>query len=175
VRLNTRTRYALRLMVAIAHLSDGGQPVSLDKVSRGTRLSRRYLEHLAAALRKKSLLRSVPGRSGGYLLARPGNAIRIGEIVEAIIGPMNIVECVQKPDVCLASEVCECRPIYQLLNRRITEVLNEYSLAEVVQIGWLSTARRQLTVTGVPGKPLRHGGALAPAVKRGASRQGGGA
>jgi Rrf2 family protein len=160
-------------MISVAHLSDGGKPVSLDKVSRGTRLSRRYLEHLAAMLRKKSLLRSVPGRSGGYLLARPVKAIRVGEIIEASIGPMNIVKCVREPEVCLASEVCECRPVYQLLNRRIAEVLNEYSLADVTDLGWLTTARRQLAVTAVANGPIGRERSSAPVVQRGSGSEGG--
>jgi Rrf2 family iron-sulfur cluster assembly transcriptional regulator len=174
VRLTTRARYALQLMVSVARLSDGGQPVSLDKVSKRTRLSRRYLEHLAAVLRKSSLLRSVPGRSGGYLLARAGKAIRVGQIIEACIGPMNIVECVRKPEVCLVSAVCECRPIYQILNRRITEVLNEYSLADVADAEWLATASRQLATTAVAGKPRGHGAHPTPALQQGLLPQRGG-
>jgi Rrf2 family iron-sulfur cluster assembly transcriptional regulator len=144
--LSTRARYALQLMVAIARSERAEQPVSLETVSRRTRLSRRYLEHLAARLRAGSLLRSVPGRNGGYVLARPAESIRLGEIVEASMGPVNIVHCVQAPETCMASEVCACRPIYQLINLRISEVLNEYRLADLADPRWLARAQK---MTGV--------------------------
>lgn len=145
MKLSTRARYALQLMVAIARSSDGRQPVSLDKVARSTRISKRYLEQLAAALKKKSLLESAAGRSGGYLLARSAEEIRVGHIIEAGIGPINIVDCVMKPEICMSAEVCECRPIYQLLNRRIKNVLNDYSLADLADDQWLITARKELS------------------------------
>ena len=80
MRLNTRARYTLQLMVSVAHLSRNQEPISLDKVAQRARLSRRYLEQLASVLRGKSLLRSVPGRSGGYALTRPAKTISVGEI-----------------------------------------------------------------------------------------------
>ena len=144
VKLSTRARYALQLMVCIARTGDGVQPVSLDKVAKSTRISRRYLEQLATALRQESLVVSSAGRSGGYLLARPAKDIRIGHIIQAGIGPINIVDCVRKPETCMSAEACECRPIYQLLNQRITEVLNDYSLADLADDDWLAKAREAL-------------------------------
>jgi Rrf2 family protein len=137
-------------MVAVGHLSRNQEPISLDKVAQRARLSRRYLEHLAAVLRDKSLLRSVPGRSGGYALARPGATISIGAIIEASIGPINLVECVGRPELCMAAEVCACRPFYQLLNRRICDLLNDYTLADLVDESWLARARRELKGTAKP-------------------------
>ena len=144
MRLNTRARYALQLMVSIAHLSRNHEPISLDKVAQRARLSRRYLEQLAAVLRAKSLLRSVPGRSGGYTLTRQAKTISVGEIIAASIGPVNLVECVGRPELCMAADVCSCRPFYQLLSRRISSVLDEYTLADLVDEGWLARARREL-------------------------------
>lgn len=131
MKLSSRARYALRAMIAIARQSNGGKPVTLEQVSRATRISKRYLEQLAISLKNASLLRGVSGKGGGYLLARPAPQIKIGQIIEAAIGPINIVECVREPEVCLMVEVCECRLIYLLINRRITQVLNEFSLADL--------------------------------------------
>jgi Rrf2 family cysteine metabolism transcriptional repressor len=152
LRLNTRARYTLQLMVSVAHLSRNQEPISLDKVAQRARLSRRYLEQLASVLRGKSLLRSVPGRSGGYALARPAKTISVGEIIEASIGPITIVECVERPEKCMAAEVCACRPFYQLLNQRVSAMLNDYTLADLVDEGWRARARRELE--GIASEPI---------------------
>jgi len=144
LKLTTRARYALQSMIAIARMSEGSNPVSLARVAERTRVSRRYLEQLALSLKNASLLRAVSGRGGGYVLARPPKRIRVGEIVEAAIGPINIVECVLNPETCLQWEYCECRLLYELINRRITEALNEFNLHDLVDKGWNRRIGREL-------------------------------
>jgi Rrf2 family protein len=120
------------MMVELARASNGGQKVSLGRVAKATNISKRYLEQLAIALRNASLITGVSGKGGGYLLARPADQIRVGQIVEAAIGPINIVACVLHPEQCIQVDYCECRWIYQRINTRITEVLNDFSLADLV-------------------------------------------
>ncbi len=137
MKLSTRARYALRAMVVIARHSDAASPMSLEKVAKATRISRRYLEQLAMSLKGAALLRSVSGRKGGYSLARPAEQISIGQIVEASIGPINVVECVGSPGICIKADLCECRLLYMLINRGIKDVLNRHSLADLADRDWL--------------------------------------
>ena len=130
MKLSTRARYALHLMIEIARGGPTGSTTSLAEVARNTSLSRRYLDQLAAALRQAELLDSVVGKGGGYTLTRPASEISLGDIFAASIGPICIVDCVESPEGCLKADICECRPIYQLLNRRITALLDEISLEE---------------------------------------------
>jgi Rrf2 family cysteine metabolism transcriptional repressor len=136
MKLSTRARYALRLMLEIARQSDGKSPVSLSQVAERGDLPRRYLEQLVIALKRDSLLRGVSGKDGGYCLTRPPSEIKVGEIVESAIGQISIVDCVEDPRQCLKSALCECRPMYALINQRITEVLNEFSLADMLENKW---------------------------------------
>ncbi len=132
MKLSTRARYALRMMVSIARQSNDGKAVSLNDVAEKTRISRRYLEQLAIALKSASLVRGIAGKGGGYLLTQPTVKITLGQIVEAAIGPINVVECVLNPDTCPESEFCECRWVYQTINDRIVGVLQELSLDDLV-------------------------------------------
>ena len=136
MKLSTRARYALRSMVVIARHSDGANPMSLEKVAKATHISRRYLEQLAMGLKGAALVRSVSGRKGGYSLARPADQISIGQIVEASIGPINVVECVGLPGACIKADLCECRLLYMLINRGIKDVLNRHSLADLADRNW---------------------------------------
>ena len=64
-------------------------------------------------------------------MSRPAASIKIGEMIEAVIGPINIVDCVRNPNGCQLTDVCDCRWVYQLINRRITAVLEEITLADL--------------------------------------------
>jgi Rrf2 family protein len=144
MKLSTRARYALRMMLDIGHHDETGKPVSLASVSKRTGLSRGYLEQLALALRNASLIRGISGRYGGYRLSRRPTEISVGDIVEATIGPVNIVDCLADPDSCLKVNDCECRMVYALINQRIAEVLRSYSLADLLNPKWNETMREQI-------------------------------
>jgi Rrf2 family protein len=131
MKISTRGRYALRMMLDIARHGGDESPVSLASVAERTGISHGYLEQVALALRRAALVRGVAGRHGGYRLGRPIREITIGQILEATIGPVCVVDCVDEPEACLRAEFCECRLVYALINQRIGEVLNEFTLADL--------------------------------------------
>ena len=78
MRVSTRARYALRLMLDVARNGVDNGPVSLSSVAKRTAISRGYLEQVALSLRSASLLRGVCGRRGGYRLAAAAEEITVG-------------------------------------------------------------------------------------------------
>lgn len=145
MRLSTRARYALQSMIAIVRLGEeSDQPVSLSRVSEHTGISRRYLEQLAVILKNASLLRSVSGRGGGYVLARRPDDIRVRDIVEAEIGQVSVVECVLHPEKCEKTESCECHVLYLLLNQQIGRVLESLTLADLTRSDRMREIRARL-------------------------------
>lgn len=165
MKLSTRARYAMHLMLEVARRPDAA--TSLREVAERTRISRRYLDQLAVSLRNANLIRGQSGHGGGYRLTRGAAQIAVGDIVEAAIGPVNIVECVRHPEVCLKSELCECRIVYALINQRILELLGGISLAEMADEDWLHCAELELArftsvacahpPPGMQGKGAAHG------------------
>jgi Rrf2 family protein len=125
------------MMLDVARHGRGGDPVSLATVSERTKISRGYLEQLALALRSARLVRGVSGRHGGYRLTTPPEEVTLGQIVEAAIGPVYLVDCLEDPTTCIRAEFCECRVVYALINRRIQEVLREYTLADLLDPSWI--------------------------------------
>jgi len=151
MKLSSRARYALRMMLDIGHYSNEDRLVSLAVVAERTGLSRGYLEQVAATLRSARLIRSVAGRNGGYRLARPASEITVGNIVEATIGPICLVDCLEEPDSCLRTDFCECRVVYSLINYRIREVLHGYTLADLLDPTWIHSVGSEVTrLTGMP-------------------------
>ncbi len=130
-------------MLEVARLA-GDQPVSLAAVSRRTHLSRAYLEQLALALRNARLVKGVCGKGGGYLLGRQPSEITVREILEAVMGPIAIVECVEEPASCMLAEFCECRPVYGLINQRITDALSSFTLADLLDTERVAAMRVEL-------------------------------
>lgn len=137
MKLSTRARYALRMMLDVARHGGEAEPVSLSSVAGRTDLSRGYLEQLALGLRNARLLKGVAGRRGGYRLALPAGEITVAQVVEASIGPINLVECLEDPASCPRAEFCECRAVYRLINSRVVEVLKEYTLADLLDPSWV--------------------------------------
>lgn len=123
-------------MLDVARNGGEEQPVSLAAVAGRTNLSRGYLEQLALTLRNARLIRGVAGRSGGYRLALPPSEITVGQVIEASIGPICVVDCVDDPEGCPRSEFCECRVVYSLINARIAEVLHSFTLADLMDPSW---------------------------------------
>jgi len=121
------------MMIEIARWP-GKDLVSVGHIAEHTHLSKGYLDQLAVALKTSSLVRSTRGRGGGHQLARPAEDISVGHIIEAAIGPINVVGCVRQPETCLKSDYCECRWVYERINDAIVNVLNDMSLAELADM-----------------------------------------
>ena len=67
MQLTTKGRYAVTAMLDLAS-NESTRPVTLDMISQRQNISLSYLEQLFAKLRKASLVKSVRGPGGGYLL-----------------------------------------------------------------------------------------------------------
>lgn len=136
MKLSTRARYALRAMIQITRKGKNGHPVNLSEIAEKTSISRRYLEQVVIPLKSASLVKGMSGKNGGYVLARPAEEITIGDIVQAAIGPINIVECAEDPKSCMKADACECRPLYSLLNQKIVDALNDFTLSDLSDPKW---------------------------------------
>ena len=144
MKLRTRARYSLRMVMAIAKLSSGNSPVGLGEVSRHCGISRRYLEQLVTPLRNAQLVRSLSGRGGGYTLARNAEQIKLRDIITAAIGPIAVTDCAVDPKTCISSEYCNCQGVWALINLRINQVLNEYSLADLLDKDFQKKVQKEI-------------------------------
>jgi len=119
-------------MMMVLARQEEGTSISLGEVSKLTLISRRYLDQLATALKNASLVRGISGKAGGYQLTKPANEIQLREIIDATIGPVSVVDCAVQPEVCVRSDGCECRLVYELLTNRINQVFEFISLSDLI-------------------------------------------
>ena len=122
-------------MIDLADHSQLREPIRLKEVAARQRISKRYLETVAAPLKNARLVLAVSGRGGGYRLVRPPEHIAVRDIIRAIMGEFNIVECVQTPEICPRSKVCPTRKVWQVLHDQIIEVLGQFTLADLSEQG----------------------------------------
>lgn len=132
MKFSTRARYGLRMMLELARKLQNENLVDLGRIAKITGISENYLAQLAMSLKNDGLVIGVSGKKGGYQLARPADQITVSEIVTALIGPINVTDCTNSPNLCLTSSYCETRTIWALVNNRIQETLEEFTLADLL-------------------------------------------
>ncbi len=130
LKLSTKARYALRAMMELA-MREGKGPVQLREVAKAQRISAKYLEQLAIPLRHAGLLRTERGPTGGYELMRPPEEITALEVVQAVEGPLDLLECVAHTNACDRTATCATRQLWMEVGEAIGTVLERKTLADL--------------------------------------------
>lgn len=130
MRLTSKGRYAVTAMLDVALHSHEG-PVPLADISERQGISLSYLEQLFSRLRKNGLVASVRGPGGGYLLGKDAGAIAVGAVITAVDESVDATKC-QGKEGCQGGERCLTHVLWRDLSERITDFLNNITLAELV-------------------------------------------
>ena len=133
MKISTKGRYALRMMVDIAeHQKDGY--VTLKDVAQRQDISKKYLEQIALHISQAGMLRAVRGYQGGYMLSRAASEYNVYEILEVVEGSMVPVACLeQQPCACERSDSCKTLQMWQNLHALIFDYLSGITLEDLVE------------------------------------------
>ncbi|UCG29605.1 MAG: Rrf2 family transcriptional regulator [candidate division WOR-3 bacterium] len=134
MRLTTMTTYAVQAMLDLAD-KPAGTVVSLREIAGRQGIKVKYLEQIFMKLAHAGLVKSKKGPGGGYCLHRPVNAIKIGEIMEAVGESRAPVRCLI-PDTskhCSRLEYCSIRPYWKRMKETIDEFLDSSTLYDIIQ------------------------------------------
>ena len=144
MKLSTKGRYGLRAMVDIAG-NGGERAVSISSIAQRQNLSESYLEQLMSLLRKAGIIESVRGAGGGYRLARPPQSISVGEVLRALEGDLNPVECsalLGAGEPCAAEDTCVTKYVWQRISQSINETVDQIFLSDLLRENTQCTAKR---------------------------------
>ncbi|MFH1129817.1 MAG: Rrf2 family transcriptional regulator [Pseudomonadota bacterium] len=141
MKISTRSRYALRAMLELA-LRKGDGPVLMQDIADEQEVSRKYLDAIFTSLKATGLVRSKRGVGGGYLLAKDPTQIKIGDILRALEGPISLVDCVGDDTLCSRSKVCVTREIWDEIGQAIERILDDMTLADLVDKHRKSVSRQ---------------------------------
>lgn len=133
MKLSTKGRYGLRALIDLAEYSEI-EPVSISSIAARQNISERYLEQLMSKLKKADLVKSIRGAGGGYVLAREACEISVGDILRALEGSLEPVECaaLHPDEQCEASGSCVTKYVWQKINESINKTVDEIKLDHLV-------------------------------------------
>jgi Rrf2 family protein len=131
IKLSTKGRYGVRAMVDLAERHGEG-PVLVRSIAERQAVSSKYLHALLASLKAAKLVRSVRGSGGGYALARAPAEINLYEILEALEGPLSVVDCVLDETVCDRASHCATRDVWCELSDVIVKMLSRITLDDLL-------------------------------------------
>ena len=134
MKISTKGRYGLRLLLDLAAYGTNDKPRMLKDIAVSQDISEKYLSQLVIKLRRGGLISSVQGAGGGYKLARPPKMITILDVLEVMEGPVTIVECLSDTDLCERSGFCPPRILWSQINQKVRNVFVEYTLQDLLEL-----------------------------------------
>lgn len=129
MKVSTKGRYALRMMIDIVINGNGGGCISLRDISKRQDISVKYLEQIVGSLCTAGLLSSVRGPQGGYKLTRLPEQYTVGDIIRATEGSLAPVACLENMEnQCPRAEDCLSLSFWRGLNRVVNEYMDSVTL-----------------------------------------------
>ncbi len=142
MRVSTRSDYGLRALIELAGNSGGG-PLQSSEIALRRHVPEQYLDQLLTTLRKAGFIRSIRGPAGGHELVRDPATIRVREVIEALEGSLSPVGWLDEPpEMTDHPHSCGQREIWERIRNATIEILNEYSVADLLEREPQATAGR---------------------------------
>ena len=132
MKISTKGRYAVRLMIDLAE-HNHGEYIPLMDIAKRQEISEKYLESIVSVLSKSNLLISLRGKGGGYKLAKKPEDYTVGTILRLTEGPLAPVSCLEgETNDCVRATHCQTLPMWEGLNKLINDYFDEITIADLV-------------------------------------------
>lgn len=132
--ISTRGRYALRVLIDIAENSNGNY-ITLNDIASRQNISEKYLESILVLLTRGNLLNGLRGKGGGYKLTKAPEEYTMKSILVLTEGTLAPVACLKDgAEPCLKASSCKTLPIWQGLNKAISDYLESVTLADIIEM-----------------------------------------
>lgn len=135
MKISTKGRYALRLMLDLAQHDAGGY-IPLRDISRRQGISAKYLEQIVVQLSKAGFVKATRGAQGGYQLAKTPAEYTVGDILRITEGSLAPVACLEhEPIECARASECITLEFWRGLYQAINRYVDGTTLEELVERG----------------------------------------
>ena len=131
MKISTKGRYALRMLLDLAEHQGGGY-IALKDIADRQGISKKYLERIIPILSNSGMLKTIRGSQGGYRLAGTPDKYTVGDILRLTEGSLSPISCAEEPAECERSEECAMLPVWQGLYRVIGEYLDGITLQDIM-------------------------------------------
>jgi Rrf2 family protein len=158
MKLTKRGEYALRTLIRLGVASWNNEGViSVSSLAEQEHLPFKFLEAILFELKTAGYVESLRGKHGGARLAKPMNAIRMGDVVRLIDGKLAPIGCASEteyePCTCPDETHCGLRMLMIDVRNAVANILDRYTLEDVVQV----TLRKQMQSTTTTNKTTKKG------------------
>ena len=128
MKISTKGRYALTIMIDVAKNNSNSDYISLTDISKKENISLKYLEKIMINIKKADFFIVAKGKDGGYKLKRNPDEYSIGEIIRAAEEELNVVSCFNNS--CPKANKCSTFPLWKGLSDEINKYLDGKKLSE---------------------------------------------
>jgi len=139
--LTNKGKYGLKAMSYLAGMAPG-QPALVADIAATNAIPKKFLDAILGELRTAGFVHSKKGRGGGYVLARPAQEIRVGDVVRALDGMLAPIGCASKKfyrrcDDCDPKRPCGVQVVMAQARDAIASVLDARTLNDLRALGGL--------------------------------------
>lgn len=143
-RLSQKADYGLILLSAIAKIHPRGEVratsrlhpggvagakfVSIAQIAKKNQISTKFLSQIAGELKRAGILISKEGASGGYVLAKKADEIRILDVLKTLDGELVVGECFEEDHECH----CGGKDIWMDMKKQLEETIGKKTVADLV-------------------------------------------
>ena len=107
MKISTRGRYAIRVMIDLAEHGEDGY-IPLADIAKRQEISEKYLEAIVASLVKADMLVGLRGKKGGYRLTRRPADYTLYDILRITEGSFAPVSCLEAGSItCPRAAICK--------------------------------------------------------------------
>ena len=133
MKVSTKGRYALRIMIDLA-MNDNGEYIRLKEIAERQSITLKYMEQIMPLLTKAGYVRSYRGNNGGYMLARSPEEYTVGDILRTTEGSLAPISCIEEtPNRCPRKDYCTTLSFWEGLWNVINEYVDGITLADLVK------------------------------------------
>ncbi|MCD8026207.1 MAG: Rrf2 family transcriptional regulator [Clostridiales bacterium] len=132
MKISTKGRYALRMLIDLAEHSEDGY-ITLKDIAARQNISKKYLEQIVPILNRSDILNASRGYQGGYKLTKSPDKYTVGEILALTEGGLSPVVCLDyNPVGCERSAECPTLPVWKGLNKVIHDYLYGITIQDII-------------------------------------------
>jgi Rrf2 family protein len=158
MRLSTKGEYASRAMLELSRRYADG-PIHSREISKAQEIPQRFLEQILLLLKRAGYLKSRKGQKGGYVLAKPPEAINVAEVIRVMDGPLAPIDCVSvmAHEPCPMEKTCGLRWLWKDVRDSVAGILEKTTFADLVMKSKPTNGLKKETPPGggdVPRKSL---------------------
>ena len=133
LRISKMTDYATVILARLAIAPE--RQFTAAQLADQTHLAQPTVSKVLKLLLRRGLLHSTRGLHGGYRLARPAAEITAAQILDALEGPVALIECARHVHHCSIESTCGVGRAWQRVSLAVRRVLEEITLVELAGLG----------------------------------------